>query len=110
VRSWWPIPAKRLDRKRLLGEHCELHVIGLAVAGRTKGWRNHPEVKRWVGHTQALRRRHDEVAEEMRRRGYRHQSPWPLGLVEPYEDGDWPGLWEPLGVMRRKLRDKLAAG
>jgi len=109
MRSWWPIHPAFLDNKRLLAEHNELLIIGMSNAGKTKGWRNHPETLRWAGHSWALQRRHDEIALEMQRRGFNHNSPWPRELINFEDDTAWPGLWEPLEVMAVKLAQKKKA-
>lgn len=106
MRSWWPIPATELDDKRLLGEHNELLIMARAIAGLNRGYRDHPETRRWVGHSKAMRRRHDELAAEMLRRGFNHRSPWPDEVVEPADPEDGPDFWEPLEVMRAKLESK----
>lgn len=107
MRSWYPISVQELDDKRLLAEHNELLVMARAIAGLNKGYRNHPETKRWVGHSKAMRDRHDQLAAEMLRRGFRHQSPWPDDLVNPQDPETYPTtLWEPLEVMRAKLAAK----
>jgi hypothetical protein len=46
-----------------------------------KGYANHPETKRWRGKLMALFLRHEELVEEMARRGYRHKSPLDAGLA-----------------------------
>jgi len=75
-----------------------------APIGKRPGYSSHPEVVRWYGHEGAMRRRHDAVAAEMLARGYRHESPLDI-------DGgaEWPGVVEPVEVMREKLRAKVAA-
>lgn len=108
MRSWWPIPAKELDNKRLLGEHNELLIMAKAIAGLNKGYRNHPETKRWTGHSKALKRRHDELADEMLKRGFKHKSPWPDNVVNPNDVEDFPHtFWEPLELMHKKLKQKM---
>jgi hypothetical protein len=107
VRSWYPIPAKDLDNKRLLGEHNEILIMARSIAGIGKGWRNHPETKRWVGHSKFLAKRHDELAAEMQARGMNHKSPWPQELINEADTEDPPGLWEPLEVMKEKLHNKM---
>lgn len=107
MRSWWPIPATELDDKRLLGEHNELLIMARAIAGLNRGYRHHPETRRWVGHSKAMKRRHDELADEMVRRGFHHRSPWPDDLVDPADPDEGPRTsWEPLEVMRAKLAAK----
>jgi hypothetical protein len=107
MRSWYPIPVEALDNKRLLAEHNELLIMARAIAGLNRGYRNHPETLRWVGHSKAMRRRHDQLAAEMVRRGFNHRSPWPDALVNPDDPEEFPEtFWEPLDVMQAKLDAK----
>lgn len=71
----WDVSPKRLCRNHLLGEHRELHAIYSILSQKKKGYRNHPETKRWVGKLAALYSRHDALVNEMQRRGYVHASP-----------------------------------
>jgi hypothetical protein len=71
----WDLSPKILCRKHLLGEHRELHAIYAILAYDKKGYRNHPETKRWVGKLSALYVRHEKLVKEMQRRGYIHRSP-----------------------------------
>jgi hypothetical protein len=107
MRIWHPIPPLCLDTKRLVAEHNELHIILTCLTDSSKrGWRNHPETKRWRGHAPALVRRHDILIEEAARRGLpmgtNHKTPAPTieGLAE------WPETWEPIETMRAKLAGK----
>jgi hypothetical protein len=109
MRSWHPIPPLCLDRKRLLGEHVEVHAIwNIIVAGKA-GYRHHPEVKRWRDHLPALAERHDALVAEMERRGYNHKSPIEITCSQITA---WPATIEPVETMREKLAIKvgLAAG
>ncbi len=107
MRSWYPISVKELDDKRLLAEHNELLIMARSIAGLNRGYRNHPETKRWVGHSKAMKVRHDELASEMVERGFNHKSPWPDSLVNPEDTEDFPTTyWESLEVMRQKLEAK----
>lgn len=74
----WDIEPRRLCRKHLLGEHRELHALYSILLGNKKGYRHHPETRRWEGKLPALAKRHDLLVKEMERRGYKHHSP-----VEP---------------------------
>ena len=72
----WDLPPENLCRNHLLGEHSELHGIWTILTQRRQGgYANHPEVQRWKGKLRALFLRHEEIVEEMARRGYRHHSP-----------------------------------
>ena len=104
MRSWYPIKATCLDNKRLLGEHNELLIMARSIAGLNKGYRNHPETKRWMGFSKAMKQRHDELAEEMLARGFKHKSPWPNELVDDNHTDLFPvDSWEPLEIMIEKL-------
>lgn len=71
----WDIKPKLLCRKHLLGEHRELHGLYTILAHDKKGYRQHPETKRWEGKLAALYSRHEQLVKEMERRGYVHASP-----------------------------------
>lgn len=71
----WDISPKKLCNKHLFGEHRELHAIWSILVNDKKGYRQHPETKRWVGKTKALFKRHEKLVKEIKRRGYRHDSP-----------------------------------
>lgn len=71
----WDIKPAKLCRQHLLGEHRELHALWSILVNNKKGYRQHPETKRWVGKLHALYLRHQELVIEMKKRGYKHQSP-----------------------------------
>lgn len=71
----WDIAPNRLCRAHLLGEHRELHGMWSILTSDKKGYRQHPETKRWEGKLAALYRRHEQLVEEMDRRGYKHATP-----------------------------------
>lgn len=70
----WDVSPKKLCDRHLFGEHCELHGIWSILTNNKKGYRNHPETKRWVGKNKALYLRHEKLVREMRKRGYCHNS------------------------------------
>ena len=47
--------ARTLDKKRLWKQVVEAHQIIDVLEGRKTGWANHPAVKMWEGHTEALK-------------------------------------------------------
>jgi hypothetical protein len=59
----------------LLGEHRELHAIWNIITKNKKGYSKHPETQRWKGRLKALYTRHEMQTEEMKRRGFKHNSP-----------------------------------
>jgi hypothetical protein len=71
----WDLPPRRLCRQHLLGEHRELHAIWTVITKYRRGYRQHPETKRWVGKLRALFNRHEQLVQEMERRNYHHLSP-----------------------------------
>lgn len=70
----WDINPKLLCRKHLLGEHRELHAIWVILTENKKGYRSHPETKRWEGKLKALFARHEDLVSEMKCRSFRHRS------------------------------------
>ncbi|MHA2353488.1 MAG: pyrimidine dimer DNA glycosylase/endonuclease V [Candidatus Thorarchaeota archaeon] len=68
----WMVDTKTMCRKHLLGEHVETHMIlGTLKSGiRLDGY-----VRNNLLELKSLKKRHDEIAAEMVRRGYNHQSP-----------------------------------
>jgi len=77
----WDVSPSILCRQHLLGEHRELHAVWVVLTSGKRGYRNHPETKRWEGKLRALHRRHDRLVHEMEHRGYRHRSPLDRRLV-----------------------------
>lgn len=67
----WMVDTAILCRKHLLGEHGEIHkhrhnfVKGHSISGR-----------RGQIEPESMQKRHDELAEEMLRRGFNHNSPY----------------------------------
>ncbi len=77
----WDIEPEKLCRQHLLGEHRELHATWSILTNNKKGYREHPEVKRWVGKLKALYNRHELLVEDMLKRGYDHRSPLDVELA-----------------------------
>lgn len=78
----WDIPPVKLCRHHLLGEHAEVHAVWSIINKKKKGYRHHPEVKRWRNKLKALYRRHEILARELEKRGYNHQSFLDAGLAK----------------------------
>jgi hypothetical protein len=68
----WNVPPKILCRQHLLGEHNEMHsFLGSIKKGRSvKGYIDKHQLE-----LHNIKKRHDELANEMKYRGYRHNSP-----------------------------------
>jgi len=90
--------AKVLDNKRLVKQLLEGRQILAALAGQTKGWRNHPATRMFEGYEPALFDYLYYVAKEMEQRGYKTENNWNeivrLGLAHfifdgPYEMPPW---------------------
>lgn len=62
--------AEVLDYKRLGKQRVETWQILNALAGKTKGWTNHPASRMWRGHETALALYGETVCREWIRRGY----------------------------------------
>lgn len=70
----WDVDPSVLCRVHLLGEHRELHALWTILTQDKKGYRMHPETKRWEGKLKALYKRHGLLVIEMEKRGYTHAS------------------------------------
>ena len=77
----WDLAPRLLCRQHLLAEHRELHGLWRILTLGKKGYSRHPETLRWVGRLKALYRRHEALAAEFARRGYRHLTPLDRGLA-----------------------------
>jgi hypothetical protein len=71
----WDISPQILCRNHLLGEHKELHAIWTILTEGKSGYSFHPETLRWAGKLAALYIRHEKLINEMKNRGYNHNSP-----------------------------------
>ena len=70
----WDISPNKLCRQHLLGEHRELHAIWVVLTQNKDGYSRHPETLRWKGKLRALYIRHDLLVDEIKSRGYNHNS------------------------------------
>ena len=68
-----------LGRHRLLGQHTELHTLisveEARLESRKSGYQNHPTAIAYQGKLPQLKFLHNRIADEMLRRGYRHNPP-----------------------------------
>ena len=71
----WDISPNKLCRNHLLGEHRELHAMWVVITENKKGYSMHPETIRWKGKLKAMYLRHEELVDELMKRGYNHHSP-----------------------------------
>lgn len=98
--------AKSLDYRRLGKQRVEAYQIWRTLKGLSKGWRNHPAVKAWEGHTCALAKYTNAMIREWVSRGYKnnmHLLPHCANPKMPW----WWG-WESIhashqAVLNRKL-------
>jgi hypothetical protein len=97
----WDLDPHLLCDRHLLGEHRELHAIWSILTSGRSGYANHPETRRWRGRLAALYARHDQQADEMARRGFRHASPLDRRLATgaPHETE----LIDPIEAQRARL-------
>lgn len=82
----WDVEPSLLCRSHLLGEHAEVHGVFAVISGGLAAYGAHPEVRRWRGKLPALKKRHDALAVELDRRGYRHASPMAAGRGRAHQD------------------------
>ena len=74
MRIWHPKLIKRIDDKRLLGQHLEIHCLYTISTQNRKAYRNHPLIKWALNYPQWLYSYHNIVAKEMIRRKFAHKS------------------------------------
>jgi len=74
----WMIDPKKMCRKHLLGEHVETHMFRGTILKKAhlKGY-----VKNNCIELKKLKERHEELAREIERRGYKHNSEF----IEDYD-------------------------
>jgi hypothetical protein len=77
----WDISVEKLCKNHLLGEHSELHAIWSVITKEKSGYSNHPEVIRWKGKLKALYLKHEEIVNEMKKRGFSHRSSLDIKLA-----------------------------
>jgi len=68
----WMAPVQAMCRQHLLGEHLECHMFLGAIR---KGTSLTGYIDRDLFEPLSLQSRHDELASEMLRRGFKHKSP-----------------------------------
>ena len=88
----WMLDPKLLCRKHLLGEHGEIHKFRHNFTKKHKMDGRKGQIA-----PEQMQRRHDELALEMRRRGYNHNS--------PYEQPDVSYLPEMLVDVKKSIAD-----
>jgi hypothetical protein len=79
----WMVDPKLMCRQHLLGEHVEIHMfVGHMERGRSiDGYLENNCLE-----MSSMRKRHDELVVEMKRRGYNHKSPLPKIPLHLYDD------------------------
>jgi hypothetical protein len=82
----WCVDPKQMCRNHLLGEHLECHMFATTLK---KGVHVDGYVKNGLLDISRLQARHQELVNEMLRRGYRHNTPFPEENSYTIE----PNLW-----------------
>ena len=100
----WDIPPAQLCRAHLLGEHRELHGLWNILTQDKRGYRMHPETRRWEGKLAALYHRHEALVAEMHARGYGHHTPLDPALATGSAIQDV--FVDDVAAQRRLLREK----
>lgn len=68
----WMIPPEFMCRQHLLGEHKEIHQL---IGTLKKGYNIQGYIKNNCIEITSIKKRHDELVDEMKNRGYNHKSP-----------------------------------
>lgn len=102
--------ARCLDKRRLLKQIVECVQIVNAnrkiQRGEKAGWQNHPAVKAWRGHENALIRYASVLLEEWKNRGGNYSKPLPQ--EDPAETEELPAWWGRLDVHGSHKRRLMA--
>ena len=81
----WMVDPKKMCRKHLLGEHVEHHMfVGTLIKKKSiKGY-----IENDLLEPLSLQQRHDQIVEEMVKRGYNHNTPlnFDISLLEYLSD------------------------
>lgn len=80
----WNIQPKYLCKNHLLGEHVEHHMF-IGCLKRNKSIKGY--ISRGLVEVHNLIKRHDELAQEMENRGYKHNSPINTNTTKLYHAG-----------------------
>ena len=75
----WKVNVKKMCRKHLLGEHVEMHMFFGTIKAK-KSLRGYLE--KGLVETQNIKKRHDILANELVRRGYKHKSNMDNFIIE----------------------------
>lgn len=76
----WMVPPQHMCRQHLLGEHVEIHML-VGSLSRNKSIQGF--IDKGLIEPMAIVARHDEIVQEMSRRGYNHRSPLPRFITIP---------------------------
>jgi hypothetical protein len=68
----WNVSPELMCRKHLLGEHVEMHMF---LGTLNQGKKIDGYIHTGLVEVHNIKRRHDDLAQEIVRRGYRHNSP-----------------------------------
>jgi len=71
----WGVEPNKLCRKHLLGEHVEMHMFAGTIS---KGISITGYILKELVNPALIQSRHDQLAEEINKRGYNHKSPLPF--------------------------------
>lgn len=76
MQTFLPLPsfqesAQCLDRQRLGKQRVEVLQILNTLLGKSKGWKNHPNVKMWQGYEFTLVLYGKAICQEWKKRGYK---------------------------------------
>jgi len=78
----WGISPSLLCRKHLLGSHVELHML-VGCINKNKSLKGY--ISQGLIEIHSIEKSHEEIAEEMKKRNYNHNSPLPNFI--PYISG-----------------------
>jgi hypothetical protein len=93
----WMVDPKIMCRQHLLGEHVEIHMFA-GTLDKNKSVKGY--LDKGLLEVHSMYRRHEELVEEMKQRGYRHCSP----LDEKWKTATKQGTIDRKGNLEELLR------
>lgn len=78
-----------LDSKRLGKQRVEAFQILNTITGKSNGWKNHPTVKMWRGHENALKLYYNTALSLWQSRGYKNIKLQPIQIVGEVKLPEW---------------------
>jgi len=95
VMRMWNVPTRMMCRQHLLGEHLEMHMF---MGSIKDGKKLDGFIRNGLVELENVKKRHDELVDEMKTRGYNHKSP--LEIYDPNLTGGRVNSMENIEILK----------